>query len=301
MASVFARVLAPGPLTLVEDLGRPGAADLGLGPSGALDRRSLMLANRLAGNRPGAAGLEVLLGGLALRFEEPARVAVTGARGPLQLDEQAFPLNAGCAVAAGSVLRLGPAETGLRYYLAVDGGVDAPLLLGSASADVLSGTGPPALKGGDLLRRSAGRDGTDFAGADGGSDAAGVLTVRDPPAPGKAITLRITEGPRRDWFDRPSWRWLTGREWEISPDSNRIGVRLLGTPLTRLRQAELPSEGMVTGALQVPPSGLPTIFLADHPVTGGYPVIAVVRHADLDSVGQGRPGQKVRFLAPGQD
>ncbi len=299
MPSVFARVLAPGPLTLVEDLGRPGAADLGLGPSGALDRRSLMLANRLAGNRPGAAGLEVLLGGLELRFEEAARIAVTGARGPLQLDGQAVPLHAGCAVAAGSVLRLGPAEAGLRYYLAVDGGVDAPLLLGSASADVLSGMGPPALSAGDLLRRSPGRDGREFA--DGGVDTAGVLTVRDPPAPGRAITLRITEGARRDWFDGASWRRLTGREWEISPDSNRIGVRLLGTPLTQLRQAELPSEGMVTGALQIPPSGLPTIFLADHPVTGGYPVIAVVRRADLDLLGQGRPGQKVRFLAPGLD
>lgn len=298
MASVFAAVLVAGPLTLIEDLGRPGAADLGLGPSGALDRRSLVLANRLLGNPRGAAGLEILLGGLELRFEEDTRIAVTGARGPVQLDGREIPLNAAVAVRAGSVLRFGPAAAGLRYYLAVDGGLEAPLLLGSASADVLSGMGPAPLRAGDVLSRRPAPLPAVPAGAVP-CPAAAQPAVKDAPPPGKLLTVRITPGPRRDWFDPQSWRRLTGQEWTVSPQSNRIAVRLLGAPLTRVRAGELPSEGMVTGALQVPPSGLPAVFLADHPVTGGYPVIAVVRSADIDDLGQAGPGQRLRFLATG--
>jgi allophanate hydrolase subunit 2 len=108
--------------------------------------------------------------------------------------------------------------------------------------------------------------------------------------------VRVDRGPRADWFDAESLRRLTGQLWTVSPESNRIGARLLGRPLSQRRKEELPSEGAVHGALQVPPSGLPTVFLADHPVTGGYPVIAVVRRADLDLLGQARPGQQIRFL-----
>ncbi|MFD1214124.1 allophanate hydrolase, partial [Arthrobacter sp. GCM10027362] len=120
------------------------------------------------------------------------------------------------------------------------------------------------------------------------------VPAADPPA--GPIVVRIEPGPRLDWFARSCWQHLTGRDWTVSPESNRVGVRLLGRPLERAVEGELPSEGMVTGAVQVPPSGLPTVFLADHPVTGGYPVPAVVVPADLPLLAQARPGRRIRFL-----
>jgi biotin-dependent carboxylase-like uncharacterized protein len=277
-------VVNPGPLTVVEDLGRPGWASLGLSPSGALDRQSLRLANLLAGNPAEAAGLEILLGGLRLRFVTASTIAVAGAEGIVTLNGAEIPLNEAVRVAPGAVLDFGAPLFGLRYYLAVQGGIDAPKLLGSSSTDMLSGEGPAPLKSGEQL------------GTGTFNNAHVLPAIRRAPDPGRAITARVDRGPRADWFDDDSWRRLVSQEWTLSPDSNRIGARLVGRPLTQTRLGELPSEGMVLGALQVPPSGLPTIFLADHPVTGGYPVIAVVRRTDLDLLGQARPGQRIRFL-----
>lgn len=304
-------VVNPGPLTLVEDLGRPGWASLGLSPSGALDRQSLRLANLLVGNPAEAAGLEILLGGLRLRFVTASTVAVTGAEGIVTLNGAEIPLNQAVRVAPGAVLDFGAPVFGLRYYLAVQGGIDAPKLLGSSSTDMLSGEGPGPLKSGGQLgigHASVGNglvSGMGSVPGPGSGAGAGMGTlnnahvlpaVRRAPDPERAITARVDRGPRADWFDDDSWRRLVSQEWTLSPDSNRIGARLVGRPLTQTRLEELPSEGMVLGALQVPPSGLPTVFLADHPVTGGYPVIAVVRRTDLDLLGQARPGQRIRFL-----
>ncbi len=310
-------VVNPGPLTLVEDLGRHGWASLGLSPSGALDRQSLRLANLLVGNPAEAAGLEILLGGLRLRFVTASTVAVAGAEGIVTLNGAEIPLNQAVRVAPGAVLDFGAPLFGLRYYLAVQGGIDVPKLLGSRSTDMLSGEGPAPLKPGGQLgigRVSAGNglvSGTDSVPRHGSGPGSGpgagagigtinsahaLPAIRRAPDPGRAITARVDRGPRADWFDDDSWRRLVSQEWTLSPDSNRIGARLVGRPLTQTRLEELPSEGMVLGALQVPPSGLPTVFLADHPVTGGYPVIAVVRRADLDLLGQARPGQRIRFL-----
>jgi biotin-dependent carboxylase-like uncharacterized protein len=314
-------VVNPGPLTLVEDLGRQGWASLGLSPSGALDRQSLRLANLLVGNPVQAAGLEILLGGLRLRFVTASTVAVAGAEGIVTLNGAEIPLNQAVRVAPGAVLDFGAPLFGLRYYLAVQGGIDSPKLLGSSSTDMLSGEGPAPLTSGVQLgigHVSAGNGLVSGAGSvpghgvgsvvgPGAGAAVGTLAgtlnnahalppIRRAPDPGRAITARVDRGPRADWFDDDSWRRLVSQEWTLSPDSNRIGARLVGRPLTQTRLEELPSEGMVLGALQVPPSGLPTVFLADHPVTGGYPVIAVVRRTDLDLLGQARPGQRIRFL-----
>ncbi len=300
MSPAFARVAAAGPLTLVQDLGRPGAAAMGLSPSGALDRRSLLLANRLLRNAAGAAGLEILLGGLRLDITAGAWLAVTGARGPVLLNGEPCPMNRAQFASAGSVLEFHLPDAGLRYYLGISGGLAAPLLSGSASSDLLSGMGPGPLRVDDVLSKHPVGTAVEAGAAGATAAAAGPPTVKDPPPAGQTLALRITDGPRKNMFASSAWRLLTGQEWEVSPESNRIGARLLGTPLAQREdaQAQLPSEGMVTGALQVPPSGLPTIFLADHPVTGGYPVIAVVRRSDLDTVGQARPGQKIRFLGP---
>lgn len=287
-------VMNPGPLTLVEDLGRPGYASLGLSPSGALDRRSLVLANTLLGNPRNSAGLEILLGGLKLRFVTASTIAVTGAEGVVKLNGAEVPFNQAMRVAPGAILEFGTPLFGLRYYLAVLGGIDSPQVLGSRSTDILSGEGPAPLAAGDTL--TTGRAAPDGNGWPGERVARQAPAPRRAPEPDHDIVARVDPGPRADWFDDDSRHRLVTQHWTLSPDSNRIGARLQGRRLLRIRADELPSEGMVSGAIQVPPSGLPTVFLADHPVTGGYPVIAVVRRADLDLLAQARPGQTIRFL-----
>ncbi|WP_394940591.1 biotin-dependent carboxyltransferase family protein [Psychromicrobium sp. YIM B11713] len=286
-----ARVIEPGPLALVQDLGRPGASGLGLGPGGALDRTALRAANALVGNPASSAALEILLGGFSLRFLEPAMVSVTGARGELRIDGELVQQHVAHAVAAGSRVSIGTASAGLRFYLAVAGGVATEELAGSRSRDVLAGMGPPPLSAGQLL--SFGR----LAFSEGsGNSPQRAQVLRDPPRGERSISLRLTPGPRLDWFAPGAWAALLAQPWSISAESNRIAARLMGRPLEFARTEQLLSEGMVSGALQVPPSGLPMIFLADHPVTGGYPVIAVVRGADLDLLGQAQPGQRLNFL-----
>lgn len=277
-------VLASGILATVQDLGRPGQAAIGVGRSGAADRRSFTLANRLVGNPEHAAGIEVTLGGLAVRADSHSTVAVTGAPCPLTVDGTPQPVNAVLHLSPGAELRFGQPAAGLRSYLAVRGGLDVPRELGSASTDMMSGLGPPRLTPGTMLR---------VGGAATGLPTVDVAPVAGPSA--DAVTLRVLLGPRDDWFvpDAVESLWRNG--FRVSSDSDRVGIRLTGEPLVRRRTDELPSEGMVPGALQVPPSGLPTLFLADHPVTGGYPVIGVVVTADVDLAAQLRPGQVVRF------
>ncbi|MGY1593541.1 biotin-dependent carboxyltransferase family protein [Geodermatophilus sp. SYSU D00708] len=272
-------VLAPGPLTTVQDTGRPGQGALGIGRSGACDRAAAALANRLLGNDPGAAVLEATLGGLALRADADLVVVTTGARcagGDAH--------NAPVRLAAGAELRLGPPGAGLRTYVGVRGGIAVEPVLGSRSTDLLSGLGPPAVSAGDVL--PVGTAAGPLPGVD-------LAPVADPP--GGEVTVRVLPGPRADWFPDTALAALTGTAWAVTGESNRIGLRLDGPPLERERDGELASEGMVRGALQVPPSGLPVLFLADAPVTGGYPVLAYVADEDVDRCGQLRPGQFLRF------
>lgn len=281
-------VRASGPLATVQDRGRPGYASLGVGPSGAADHESAALANRLVGNTEDAACVEVTLGGLELEFHEPTRVAITGAPCPITRDGRGEAMNAPFAVAAGSRLTLATPAVGLRTYVAIRGGVDAPETLGSRSTDLLSGLGPAPLQAGDVFPI-------------GRSVAGPPPTVQVAPVAvpsGGDLTVRLTPGPRDDWFTAEAWRALLTGEYVVTAESNRIGVRLKGPELARSRSAELPSEAVVAGAVQVPISGQPLVFLADHPVTGGYPVIAVVCAADLPLVAQARPGQVLRFRAP---
>jgi biotin-dependent carboxylase-like uncharacterized protein len=271
-------VLATGPLTTVQDEGRPGQAALGIGRSGACDRASAALANRLVGNPADAALLEVTLGGLAVRADADLVVVTTGARCP------GAPHAAPTLVRRGRELRLGPPASGLRSYLAVRGGFAVPPVLGSRSTDVLSGLGPAVVAAGDVL--PVGEPTAPLPGVD-------LAPVTDPPA--GEVVATVLPGPRADWFGDAGWAALTGETWTVTSDSNRVGLRLAGAPLERLRAGELPSEGMVRGALQVPPAGTPVLFLADHPVTGGYPVIGYVADADVDRCAQLRPGQQLRL------
>jgi biotin-dependent carboxylase-like uncharacterized protein len=270
-------VLATGPLTTVQDGGRPGQGALGVGRSGACDRTAARLANRLVGNDPGAAVLEATLGGLVVRAGADLVVATTGARCSVAH-------NAPVTLRAGAELRLGLPTMGLRTYVAVRGGIAVEPVLGSRSTDLLSGLGPPVLSPGAVLPVGS------AAGPMPGVD---LAPVADPP--GGEVTVRVLPGPRTDWFSDEALRALTGTAWEVTGESNRIGLRLAGVALERTRAGELASEGMVRGALQVPPSGQPVLFLADAPVTGGYPVIGYVEDADVDRCGQLRPGQALRL------
>lgn len=276
-------VLAAGALTTVQDAGRPGHAHEGVPPSGAADARSYALANRLVGNPAGEAALEVTLGGLRVRLAGGAirHMAVAGAPAPLVVDGRPVPVLAPVAVRPGQVVELGLPPAGLRSYLAVAGGVDVAPELGSRSADVLSGLGPPPLQAGDVLP----------LGAPGPPPPA----VDAAPPPAMPATVELLAGPRDDWLTDASWNALAAAAWTVSADSNRVGVRLAGPTLEIARRGELPPEGIVTGAVQVPPSGQPVVFLTDHPVTGGYPVVAVVDDDGLSVVAQARPGATLRL------
>jgi biotin-dependent carboxylase-like uncharacterized protein len=275
----------PGALALVEDLGRPGFAHLGVAASGALDRGALALANRLVGNPDGAAALELLVGGFRARFEGESWFAVTGAWGSIRLDGRTIAPYTAARGSDGSVLEVDVAERGIRYVLAVRGGLDVPAVLGSRSRDTLAGLGPEPVAAGQVL-------------AVGAQPAASVPVVDQEvafPPPREAVTLALRPGPRTDWFTDAARTTLFEVVWRLSEQADRVGVRLVGPALERLRAGELVSEATVPGSVQVAAGGQPTILLADRPVTGGYPVIAVVASASLDAVAQLRPGQPVRF------
>jgi biotin-dependent carboxylase-like uncharacterized protein len=280
-------VVRAGALTTVQDLGRPGYAHLGVPRSGALDGPALRAANRLAGNPAGAAGLETTVNGCALRPSRAVVVAVTGAPCPVRVDGRPVAWGAPVRVPGGALLDVGSAAPGLRSYLAVSGGVAVPPVLGSRSTDLLSGLGPAPLAEGDLLPVGA---------ATGVTGAADVLPC---PGPGSELVLPLARGPRDDWFTADAFHTLSGGGYTVSPASNRIGLRTRGPALRRSRGGELPSEGMVLGAVQVPPDGCPVVFLADHPTTGGYPVIGVVPEGSLPAAAQSPPGTPVRFVPLG--
>jgi biotin-dependent carboxylase-like uncharacterized protein len=276
-------VLRPGPLTTVQDLGRPGYAHLGVGRSGAADRASLRLANRLVGNPEGAAGLEITLGGFAARFTGRAVVALTGAPAPVRLAGRGAAPYGPIEVGPGEEVELGVPDRGTRTYLAVRGGLDLPAVFGSRSTDLLGGLGPPAVTAGTRLAI--------------GTQTAGFPTVDLAPVPDlpAELVLPARAGPRADWFAPGALDLLAARPYDVTPASNRVGLRLSGPPLRPAGTRELPTEGLVEGALQVPPDGQPIVMLADHPVTGGYPVIAVVDEAAVALAAQARPGDRIRF------
>ncbi|MFE4311408.1 biotin-dependent carboxyltransferase family protein [Streptomyces sp. NPDC056517] len=282
-------VVRAGALTTVQDLGRTGYAHLGVPRSGALDPAAVRLVNRLVGNPETAAVLETTVDGCALRPRCAVTVAVGGAPCPVRVDGRPAAWGTAVRVPAGSVLDIGAATRGLRAYVAVGGGIDVEPVLGSRSTDLLSGLGPPPAAEETVLP----------LGPDTGTGTATAVrgSVDAPPWPGPPdeLVLRVRLGPRDDWFTAAALRTLVARAYRVSSASNRIGLRLEGPALERSRHGEPASEGMVLGAVQVPPDGRPVVFLADHPTTGGYPVVGVVREVDLGAAAQAVPGTPVRF------
>lgn len=271
-------VVDPGPLSTLQDLGRPGWAHVGVARAGALDRGAAALARRLVGGAADDAVVETTMGGVVLRTRRAVTLAVTGAMCAVRVDRRSVGHGTPVTVPADSVVTVGPAESGVRSYVAFAGGIDVEPVLGSRSTDTLAWVGPPRLAPGQVLP---------------------LGTPRRLPEPPAAIVvrpqervLRLRPGPRADWLDPGGWAGLDGTTYAVLPDSDRIGLRL-GGPRIERREGELPSEGIVLGAVQLPPSGQPVVFLADHPTTGGYPVVAVVEDDDLDLCAQLRPGDRL--------
>ncbi|MBT2484459.1 MULTISPECIES: urea amidolyase family protein [unclassified Microbacterium] len=278
---------------LVQDLGRPGHAALGVSASGVADRTAMRDANRAVGNDAHTAVLESV-GGMLLRFQGAEVATVTGATGALTLTDRdgasrVVPHGAPFALADGDELLFGHPERGLRYVVAVRGGIRALSALGSVSTDTLAGLGPAPLAAGDVVELGDPRTAP--------HSVAPLSIPRALPGPGETVELEITLGPRDDWFTASALETLTRQVWEVTPRSDRVGIRLAGEiPLERAVTGELPSEGAITGAIQVPPDGQPVLFLPDHPLTGGYPIIAAVTDRSLDIAGQLAPGVRIRLV-----
>ncbi len=284
--------------TLVVDAGRPGRAGAGVPRSGPMDRGALVTANTAVGNPAWTAALEVVGGGLRLVARGEVLVAVAGA--PVAVtttsdDGVVRRRGHGVAVALrdGEILELGEPVSGLRCCVAVRGGLDVAPVLGSRCTDTLSGLGPPPLARGDVV---AVGDGPVMAVAPSHGDRPDPTALTDACHPDGPRRLAVVIGPRDDWFTSSAVGSLLDQDWEVGSRSDRVGLRLRAErPLERSRHDELPTEGIAAGSLQASPDGDLVLFAADHPVTGGYPVIAVVTDADLDRVGQLRPGDRVRF------
>jgi biotin-dependent carboxylase-like uncharacterized protein len=282
-------VLNAGLLTLIQDLGRVGFASIGVGQSGAADRGAFRLGARLLAQPYTSAALEVTFGGLSVRARGDLQVALTGAQAPAAVDGRTVGYFGPFMVNDGQVLTLGSPQVGLRSYLSVRGGIAVAPVMGSRATDTLSGLGPPPVRAGDVL--PVGPAPTAFPNQD---------LVPAPAMSAETLVLHALRGPRDDWLaDMDAFAVTT---WTVSHHSDRVGIRLSGAALPRdgsRRGQELPSEGVVSGSIQVPPAGQPVIFLADHPVTGGYPVVAVLLDDDIDRAAQAVPGQQLRIALVG--
>lgn len=289
----YLKVLKTGMQTIFQDMGRPGKVGQGVSQSGALDRTSCKAANRVVGNPSDTGCLEVIYGGLSLEAHGDVVIAVTGADVLLTVKtKEGASWTASCwtpvHLADGDIVTLGNPVAGLRNYVAVRGGFDEALVLDSVATDTLAKVGPESLSVGDQL------------GVKTTASLAAVSLNEAPaftfPTAEETVTLDVVLGPRTDWFSDDAVKLLRTQVWKVTPQSNRIGIRLAGdVPLQRVNHQELPSEGTSVGAIQVPASGQPVLFLADHPLTGGYPVIGAVATYHLDLAGQIPMGACVRF------
>jgi biotin-dependent carboxylase-like uncharacterized protein len=282
------QVQTPGLLTTVQDLGREGFGPLGISPSGAADPISLRLGNRLVGNAESAAGLEMILLGGTFLFPDGAVLALAGSDFGATLDGTAVDLWTSIEVRPGQTLRMGPARSGARSYLCVQGGIAVKPFLGSASTHILSGLGGfegRPLRKGDVLHVGS------------ATEAFRKRTlapkVRDRSSPRQI--LRVTSGPQSNWFSEDSLRSFYAGTYRVGEQSNRMGLRLEGAPVTQTSGGEMITEGVSIGAVQVTLGGLPIILFVEQQTTGGYPKIANVISADLHRVGQCRPRDEIRF------
>jgi len=279
-------VLEPGLLTSVQDAGRVGFRRYGVSGGGAADAGALRRGNAALGNAPDAAALECTLVGPTLRFLRAAWFVVTGAdlgasleRG--DLGAWAVPQGVPARARAGNVLRFLGRRHGCRAVVAFAGGIDVPLVLGSRATDRLGGFGGLAgrvLRAGDVLGLGSPHEREE-------------VPPPEPAPPGEEVEVRAVPGPQDDHFDADTLGRLAATAWEVRSGSDRVALRLAGPPLGHAGPAEIVSDGMLPGCIQVPPDGQPILMLQDAPTTGGYPKIATVLRADLDRLAQLVPGR----------
>jgi len=282
------RILDPGPQTTVQDLGRPGHLRYGIPPSGPIDRAAFVVANRLVGNADGAAGLECTVMGPRFEAETACAIAVTGAEMPVTVSGAEAPAWTTVRLRAGDVVKLGAARAGVRAYVALSGGIDVPLVLGSRATYLrgrLGGLGGRALRKDDQL-----------------------ALLPAPPAPTRRATpavvdlatcpeIRVVLGPQADRFTSEGIATLLESEYEMLPQSDRMGARLRGPRIAHARGHDIISDGIALGSIQVPGDGQPIALLVDRQSTGGYTKIATICSFDIGRLGQVRPGQRLRFRA----
>lgn len=280
-------IVSAGMEATVQDRGRRGWAHLGVPHAGAADLSSYELANRLLGNAGGDAAIEFLLGAFTVRFTEATTFVLTGAPVPATLDGRGVDMATVVYAAPGQELAADRAIYGLRTYFGVGGGIATETILGSRSSDTLSGLGLPRLSAGDVLP----------VGVRRGRPGMPTDVVVDTATAADEIEVRCIYGPRADFFTDEAHRLLTSARWTVTTDVNRVGARLDGPSLEYVEDAQLPSEGMLVGSIQVPAAGRPIVFLANHPPSGGYPIIGVVVGADIGRIAQAAPGKHLRFRA----
>ncbi len=288
-------ILTTGLSNSVQDLGRFGHLDAGVGRSGAMDGQALRLANRLVGNEENAAGLEIAIFPFRLRFEADCRIAIAGADAPASLAGRDMPAFWAAAAKAGEELRVDPPLKGARVIIAFEGGIDVPVVLSSRSTDLKSGWGGfegRGLKRGDRIPLHLPAKRTDWSHLPGGF---GMDVSAWRSLAGESAVLRILPGAEWQAFGKEGQDLLTQSVWQLGPEANRQGYRLEGPALHPERRRELFSHGIMPGTVQVPPNGQPIIQLAEANTCGGYPKIAHVIEADLWRLAQLRPGDRLAF------
>ena len=294
------RVARGGLLTTVQDGGRHGMQQHGIVTAGAMDQAAYRIANLLVGNAAGVAALEATMVGPTLEFQTDTLVALTGADMGATLDDRTVPLWRPFTARAGSVLVLGSVRSGCRAYIAVAGGIAVPLVLGSRSTDLIASIGGldgRALRPADMLPTG---DPPDAANAIAGRLAASPGAAR---AAGRSLiprytqepVIRVIAGPDHDRFSTRSHARFTGDAFEVTAQSNRMGIRLSGSALSLAGAYDLVSSPVATGTVQVPPSGEPIVLMSDHQTIGGYPRMAVAITVDLPLLAQTPPGARIRF------
>jgi antagonist of KipI len=284
------KVLEPGPLTTVQDTGRPGKLRYAIPPSGPVDRRAFVIANRLVGNDDGAAGLECTLMGPRFEAQVACTIAITGAAMPLTVNGAEAPAWTTIGLKAGDVVKLGAARAGVRAYVAFGGRIDVPLVLGSRSTYIrgrLGGVEGRALRRDDVLRLGPSR-----------GEARHRVTDREAiPDFASEPEIRVVMGPQADRFTNDGVAALLGGLYEMLPQSDRMGARLRGAPIAHVRGHDIISDGIPLGGIQVPGDGQPIILLVDRQSTGGYTKVATVCSFDVARIGQMKPGQRLTFRA----
>jgi biotin-dependent carboxylase-like uncharacterized protein len=281
-------VRGAGLQTTVQDLGRPGFGRVGVSPSGAADPLSLRLGNRLVGNRQDAAGLEMTLLGGEYLFPEGGVAAITGSDFGVEIEGEAIELGASFEIPPGKTLRVGPTRSGARCYLCVEGGIEVPAFLKSASTQILSGLGGfegRPLHQGDLLR----------VGPNGAGYRKRTIQKQFMERLARRDVLRVTTGPQQDWFSAATRRTFYSNTYRVGEQANRMGLRLEGASILGPANGAMITEGASLGAIQVPPGGQPIILFVEQQTTGGYPKMANVISADVHRVGQLRPRDEIRF------